>query len=108
MPYNILVGYGYRTQAHSKEQQNVILLKELLIAQPTQGLIIQCADYTSSFFPPSLTLAPFYCPLCKHFIILLHLEQKMQGAWKRGRVSSGFSSPWCWKALVRVRVGIIW
>lgn len=31
-------------QAHSKEQQNVILLKELLIAQPTQSLIIQCAD----------------------------------------------------------------
>lgn len=77
--YNIL-GYGYGIQAHSKEQQNVILLGELLIAQPTQGLIIQCADYTSSFLPPSLPSSLSYCPLFKHFITLLYLGQKMQRA----------------------------
>ena len=31
----ILVGHGYRIQAHSKEQQNVILLRQLLITQTT-------------------------------------------------------------------------
>lgn len=80
--YNI-VRYGYGIQAHSKEQQNVILLGELLIAQPTQGLIIQCSDYTSSFLPLSLPSSLSYCSLFKHFITLLYLGQKMQRAWKR-------------------------
>lgn len=51
-------------QAHSKEQQNVILLKTLLIAQPTQGLIIQCVSkllFSSS--PPLFPTAHFLSTL---------------------------------------------
>lgn len=56
---------------------------ELLIAQPTQGLIIiPCADYTSSFSPLSPRLPLSYSPLFKHFISLLSLGQK--NAKKRG------------------------
>lgn len=66
-------------QAHSKEQQNVILLKELLIAQPTQGLIIQCADYTNSFFPLlHLSLSPI-AHFSSTFLLFCTLTRKCKG-----------------------------
>lgn len=63
----------------------------LLIAEPTQGLIIQCADYTSSFPPPSPPLPLPYSPLFKHFITVLHLGQKnAKGIQKREESAQPF------------------
>lgn len=84
-------------QAHSKEQQNVILQKELLIAQPTHGLIIQCTDYTSFLFP----LLHLYLFPTTHFsstlLIFSTLTRKARG--KEKRKSSAISPLGCWKAV---------
>lgn len=63
----------------------------LLIAQPTQGLIMRCADYTSSFSPASPPLPLLYSLLFKHFITVLHLGQKnAKGLQKRGESAQPF------------------
>lgn len=70
-PQSILPCWMWLQNASSFQRAttNVILWGKLLIAQPTQGLNIQCADYTSSsFLPPpllllpALTWQPSYCP----------------------------------------------
>lgn len=83
-----MLRFGYEIQAHSKEQQNVTL-RELLIAQPTQGLIIQCSDYTSSRFPPSPSLISLLLPTFQAFYYSFARWSEIANGGE-GRISSHF------------------